>query len=43
MLYYFAFFKEDSSLICTTNLWYCHAKNIYFDFKNFKPDSSTDR
>lgn len=34
---------EDSSLICTTNLWYCHAKNIYFDFKNFNPDSSTDR
>ncbi|XP_068718831.1 EGF domain-specific O-linked N-acetylglucosamine transferase-like isoform X1 [Montipora capricornis] len=33
----------DSSLTCTTNLWYCHATDIYFDFKNLKPDSSTDR
>lgn len=35
--------RTDSSLTCTTNLWYCHARNIYFDFKNLNPDSSTDR
>lgn len=33
----------DSSLMCTTNLWYCHATNLYFDFTNLKPDSSSDR
>jgi len=35
--------KEDSSLTCTTNLWYCRATNLYFDFKNLNPDSSNDR
>lgn len=34
---------EDSSLTCTTNLWYCHAANLYLDFTNLKPDSSSDR
>lgn len=34
---------DDSSLTCTTNLWYCHATNIYFDFKNFNPDTTSDR
>lgn len=29
--------------MCTTNLWYCHATNLYFDFTNLKPDSSSDR
>ncbi|XP_078371059.1 EGF domain-specific O-linked N-acetylglucosamine transferase-like isoform X2 [Oculina patagonica] len=33
----------DSSLTCTTNLWYCHATNIYFDLKNFNPDASNNR
>lgn len=34
---------DDSSLTCTTNLWYCRATNIYFDFKNFNPDTTSDR
>lgn len=36
-------FKGDSSLTCTTNLWYCHATNIYFDLKNLNPDASNNR
>lgn len=34
---------EDSSLTCTTNLWYCQATNIYFDLRNFNPDAANDR
>ena len=35
--------KGDSSLTCTTNLWYCHATNIYFDLKNFHFDTTNNR
>ena len=35
--------KGDSSLTCTTNLWYCHATNIYFDLKNFHFDATNNR
>lgn len=41
---FFKFYsKGDSSLTCTTNLWYCHATNIYFDLKSFNPDASNNR
>eukprot|EP00794_Sanderia_malayensis_P012818 gene12818-14131_t len=33
----------DSSLRCASNLVFCHAKNIYMDFRNLKSASSSDR
>ena len=42
-IFYYFIFKGDSSLTCTTNLWYCHTTNIYFDLKKFNPDATNDR
>lgn len=35
--------KGDSSLRCASNLVFCHATNIFMDFKNLKTATSTDR
>eukprot|EP00112_Aurelia_sp_Birch-Aquarium-sp1_P024077 Seg745.5 transcript_id=Seg745.5/GoldUCD/mRNA.D3Y31 product="EGF domain-specific O-linked N-acetylglucosamine transferase" protein_id=Seg745.5/GoldUCD/D3Y31 len=35
--------EGDSSLRCSSNLAFCHAKNIYMNFKDLRPQTSNDR